>query len=77
MSTHLNSEIHPEHWVTPAEAARLRGVTRQAITKLIRAGRVGVLEIGGRRLIRRSDIVNFERRKPGRRKKRRDSNAKG
>ena len=61
----------------PAEAARLRGVTRQAITKLIRAGRVTVLEIGGRHLVLRSDILNFERRKPGRRKQRKGSNAKG
>ena len=40
-------------WITPAQAARLRRVTRQAIAKLIRKGTFSTLEIGGRVFLRR------------------------
>jgi excisionase family DNA binding protein len=51
--------------VTPTEAARIRGVTRAAITALVKRGRLQTVEVGGRSFIRRSEIENFEAEKPG------------
>jgi len=59
MSTHLSRE---NDWVSQAEAARIRGVSRQAIARLVKKGRLQVLSIGGRILVLRSEIAAF---KPG------------
>jgi hypothetical protein len=61
--------ISIDDWIAPAQAARIRGVSRQAIAKLIKAGRVATVEIGGRTLVRLADIKNFQPRKAGRRKR--------
>jgi excisionase family DNA binding protein len=53
-------------WVSQAEAARLRGVTRQAISRLIKKGRFQVLRIGGKALLNRTEIVNFVPEQAGR-----------
>jgi excisionase family DNA binding protein len=67
MSTHSRPEgVSPLDWISQAEAARLRGVSRQAIAKLVRLGRVRTLEIGGHMLVHRADIEAFERRPGGR-----------
>jgi hypothetical protein len=68
MSRDFSSES-PEDWISQSEAARLRGVTRQAIASLIETKRVQTLEIGGRLLVRRQDIEQFEPKKAGRRPK--------
>lgn len=52
--------------ITQAEAARLRGVTPVAILDLIRRGRLRAVEIAGLKLLRRSDVENFERKPGGR-----------
>lgn len=65
MSTHLSEEL-AEEWISQAEAARLRGVSRQAIARLVRRGRLKVLRIGGRALVRRKDIERFEPESAGR-----------
>ena len=52
--------------ISQAEAARLRGVTRAAIQDLVRRGRVRSVNIGGRSLVYRSEIVNYEKGEPGR-----------
>lgn len=51
--------------ITPTQAARLRGVTRAAITSLMRRQRLRAIEIGGRPFLRRSDVENFAPEKPG------------
>jgi excisionase family DNA binding protein len=51
--------------VTPTEAARLRGVTRAAITALVKRGRLQTVEVGGRPFLRRSEVEGFEAEKPG------------
>lgn len=67
MSTHLIGErFLASDWVSQAEAARLRGVSRQAIAKLVRKGRLRTLEVGGHVLVNRTDILNFEPQQPGR-----------
>ena len=53
-------------WITQAEAARLRKVTRQAIARLVGNGRLRTLDIGGRSFVNRSDVLAFEPHPPGR-----------
>lgn len=45
--------------ITPAEAARLRGVTRSAITDLMKRGRLQIVEFGGRSFLDRQEVENF------------------
>jgi predicted DNA-binding protein (UPF0251 family) len=59
-------EIDPSEWVTQAEAARLRGVSRQAIARLANNARLRTLDIGGRSFVNRSDVLAFEPNPPGR-----------
>lgn len=46
--------------ITQSEAARLREVSPEAIAGLIRRGRLTVIELGGHKFLRRSEVVNFE-----------------
>ncbi|MGC8639662.1 MAG: hypothetical protein ACP5XB_07255, partial [Isosphaeraceae bacterium] len=67
MSTNFpNENVSGEDWISQAEAAQLRGVSRQAISKLIRFGRLRTLEIGGHVLVSRHEILGFEQRPAGR-----------
>jgi excisionase family DNA binding protein len=66
MSSHLHN---PEEWVSQAEAARLRGVSRQAIAILVKKKRLPVLSIGGRSLVRKTDVEQFVPENPGRKPK--------
>jgi excisionase family DNA binding protein len=59
MSIHFRD---PNEWISQAEAARLRGVSRQAIALLVKKRRLPVLKIGGRVLVRRKEVEKF---KPG------------
>lgn len=53
-------------WVSQAEAARIRGVSRQAISRLIKKGRLQVFRIGGKVLLNRAEVINFVPEQPGR-----------
>ena len=55
-----------QHWVSKSEAARLRGVSRQAIWELVKRGRLVPGVYGRRMYLRRSDVLNFKHRKKGR-----------
>jgi len=59
-------EVGSSDWVSQAEAARLRGVTRQAIAKLVKKGRLKTLSVGGYVLVSRNDVMNYEPLQPGR-----------
>lgn len=63
MSSHLRD---PNEWISQAEAARLRGVSRQAIALLVKKGRLPVLKIGGRLLVRRKEVEAFTPEPAGR-----------
>ncbi len=65
MSTNFLQDSSAE-WISQAEAARLRGVSRQAIARLVKRGRLRVLKIGGRLLVRREDVERFIPEQPGR-----------
>jgi len=47
----------------------LRGITRQAIARLIQRGRVATLEVGGAKYVSRSEILKFEPAPAGRKRK--------
>jgi excisionase family DNA binding protein len=62
LSTNLlpNVAFDPEDWISQAEAARLRQVSRQAIAKLVAGGRLQTLRMGGRKLVKKVDVLQFE-----------------
>ena len=51
--------------MTVAEAASLRGVSRAAIYELIQRGRLRSVSMFGRVLLYRSEVLTFEKEKPG------------
>jgi excisionase family DNA binding protein len=57
--TIINGENNIDDWISQAEAARIRGVSKQAIAKLIARKRLAACEIGGRMLVRRSEVAAF------------------
>jgi hypothetical protein len=65
-STKLNSAIDPAEWISQAEASRLRGVSRQAIAKLVANGRLRTLELAGRVVVSRADVLGFAPNPAGR-----------
>ena len=56
----------PKEWITKAEAARIRSVTRQAIAKLVARGKLETLEIAGNTLVKRSDVETYRPARGGR-----------
>jgi hypothetical protein len=52
--------------ISQAQAARLRGVSRQAIAKFVKLGRIRTTKVAGRIFVYRSDIVNYQVRAVGR-----------
>jgi excisionase family DNA binding protein len=44
----------------------MRGVSRQAIARLLKKGRFKALEVGGRLLVSRSDVEQYKPERPGR-----------
>jgi predicted XRE-type DNA-binding protein len=51
--------------ITQAQAAKLRGVSRAAISDLIKRGRLRSKVMFDRALVYRNEVVNFEPKKPG------------
>jgi Helix-turn-helix domain len=70
-SLFVRQNFKPNEWISQAEAARIRGVSPQAITQLIQKGRFKPLEIGGRLLLRRVEVENYRAKPPGRPKNQR------
>jgi excisionase family DNA binding protein len=52
-------------WITQSEAARLRGVSREAIYNLVKINRLKTLKIGGKTLVNRIEVENYRPRLPG------------
>jgi excisionase family DNA binding protein len=57
--TTIKNENNIDDWISQVEAARIRGVSKQAIAKLIGRNRLSAREIGGRMLVRRSEVEAF------------------
>ena len=66
MSTNLGDPIDISQWISQAEAARSRRVSKQAISKLVRKGRMRSIQIGGHVLVNRADVEAFEPKQAGR-----------
>lgn len=67
MSTDFSEEsLVASDWISQAEAARLRGVSRQAIAKLVRNARLKSIVIGGHVLVSRTHVLSFQPRAAGR-----------
>lgn len=52
--------------ISQAEAAQLRGVSRASINQLIKRGRLQAVEIAGRKLLHKTEVLAFESKKGGR-----------
>lgn len=65
MSTNITPADDAE-WISQAEAARMRGVSRQAIARLVRRGRLRTRFVAGRALVSRTDVLEFQPRSAGR-----------
>lgn len=53
-------EIDYKDLISQKEAAEIRGVSRAAINELVKRGRLNVIEIAGKKFLRRSEVENFE-----------------
>ena len=58
-------KFDPSAWISQSEAARLRGVSRQAIAELVQKNRFRVLKIGGKTLLNRLDVERYHPQQPG------------
>ena len=61
----MKRKVDPDQWISQAEAAKLRGVSRQAIAGLLRKGRFETLSIGGKTLLMRSEVEEYQPKPPG------------
>jgi len=66
MSSDFSEPFDPNDWVSQAEAASLRGVSRQAIHQLVSKGRFRTYEVAGRVLVLREDVTTYTAEPSGR-----------
>jgi hypothetical protein len=66
MSTDLSQNGPSDDWITQADAARIRGVSRQAVSKLVNKGRLSTMCVGGIVFVSRIEIETFKPKSPGR-----------
>jgi excisionase family DNA binding protein len=59
------NNFDPAQWVSQSEAAEIRGVSRQAIARLLKKGRFTTFSIGGKILLKRSEVEQFKPKPPG------------
>ena len=57
--------LNRDEWISKPEAARLRGVSRQAIWDLVHRGRITSTRFAGRIYVDRAEVMNFKRRPRG------------
>lgn len=65
----MSTNFSPETWITQAEAARWRGVSRQAIHRLIVRNRIATLKIGSVVFVNKIELEAYQPKKAGRPKK--------
>ncbi|MBZ0203281.1 MAG: helix-turn-helix domain-containing protein [Ignavibacteria bacterium] len=69
MSTQKNEFFNAGEWITQSEAARLRGISRQAINKLVKKSRLKTFCMGSIIFVNKDEIENFLPQKVGRKNK--------
>jgi len=52
--------IDPDDMITLAEAARIRGVTHEAIRSLVKRGRLKERKIGGKTFLSKREVERFK-----------------
>ena len=52
-------------WISQSDAAKIRGVSRQAIANLVKKDRFRTLLIGGKTLLHREDVEAYQGKVPG------------
>jgi predicted DNA-binding protein YlxM (UPF0122 family) len=57
--------LNTAEFISKSEAARLRGVSRQAIWELVKRGRLKPAEFAGRTYLKRSEVLSFTHGKRG------------
>jgi hypothetical protein len=62
-------EFDPDDWITLAEAARIRKTSRQAISKLVKRGRLETLRLSGHIFVKKASVLLFVEEVPGRKRK--------
>lgn len=55
----MTGKIDPNELLTVAQAAEVRGTSRQAINYLVRQGKLKTVDIAGKRFIKRADLEAF------------------
>ena len=65
-STFSKKKFDAKDWVSQSEAARIRGVSPQAIGQLIQKGRFRTLKIGGKVLLNRREVETYKPKRTGR-----------
>jgi excisionase family DNA binding protein len=68
-TTLSKKDLVTNEWVSQSEAARIRGVSPQAIGRLIHKGRFRTLRIGGKVLLNRREVENYKPKRTGRPRK--------
>ena|ERR1700723_2741986 len=61
-------------WISQSEAARLRGVSREAIYNLVKKNRINTLKTGEKTLVNRIEVENYRPRLPGPKPKKKKRN---
>jgi hypothetical protein len=57
--------LNPEKWMSKGDAARARGVSRQAIWELVNRGRLTTCRFNGRVYVSRAEVLGFARKPRG------------
>lgn len=60
VSSNMQDEAGKD-WISQANAAKLRNVSRQAISDLVKRGRLSTVTVAGRTLVLRSEVEAFEK----------------
>ena len=68
-TTFAKEKLVENKWISQAEAARIRGVSPQAMGRLLKKGRFRTLQIGGRLLLDRREVENYKPKRTGRPRK--------
>jgi|GraSoiStandDraft_35_1057300.scaffolds.fasta_scaffold2143427_1 hypothetical protein len=72
-TTLSKTDLASDQWISQSEAARIRGVSPQAIENLMKKGRFRTLLIGGRVLVNRRDVENYKPKRTGRPRKKKNA----
>ncbi|MEO6670839.1 MAG: helix-turn-helix domain-containing protein [Ferruginibacter sp.] len=62
----MSTKYRNQEWVTQAEAARIRGISRQAINKLVKRGKIQTFEVSSVTFVNREEIQKYKPKKSGR-----------